>query len=31
MELIGIGVAVGMTGIIAAYLKYVRKDISIAD
>ena len=31
MELIGIGVAVGMTGILAAYLKYVRKDISIAD
>lgn len=31
MELIGIGVAVGMMGIIAAYLKYVWKDISIAD
>lgn len=31
MELIGIGVAVGMMGIIAAYLQYVWKDISIAD
>ena len=31
LELIGLGIVVGMAGIAAAYLKYVRKDISITD
>lgn len=31
MELMGIGVAVGMMGIIAAYLEYAQKDISATD
>lgn len=31
LELVGIGIAVSLAGIIAAYLKYVRKDIIVTD
>ena len=31
LDLVGIGIVVGAAGIVAAYLKYVRKDISVTD